>query len=1155
MAANMSVLFNAVDNISAKLGSIVSAGEQAITTFSNIESVANAGYDSIDNMSQSVAQSINITTSATENMAIAMDNSESEITNMQEAIESASEELSDYGDSAEEAGNDSEDFGERSTDAINGLEELLVSGGIIVAIQKVGEEFEKCAAKSEIVETAIAKLQTIAGESHIAELSEEILDLSGDSGQAAENLADVAYNAISAGTAVEESVGAAATATELATAGFTDSTSALSVLETAMNSYGDAAGSMEHVSDSLITVQNLGVTTVAELAAQMGKAISTASAYNVSLENLESGYISITKAGINTAEGTTYISSMLNELGNTGSEVSKVIKEETGMSFGQLMQQGYSLADALAILYESCDNNAEAMMNMWGSAEAGKAANAIISQGLETFNQNLNTLETSVGTTAEAYAIMADTTEFAHNKMDNAAQNMQLQIGNALNPTLEKLYGTMEKIYTSIGNIVAEHPEIVTLITTLTAGVAAFAGGIAVYTTAAKVATMVQTAFNGALAANPAFWVIGAVAALTAGLVLYAQTAGTAMDISNDLTYASQQQQAEVEALNTEYEQACANYGETSDEALRLRYELDEATDSFEENKQTMQEMAEECEKLHTAHEELVGGYEDNMSTLHQEEIGTMALIRRLEDLAEQSTQTQATQMEMEAIIGELNGTVDGLNLSYDALIDNTSGVIESLKSMAEQQAKQEQYQEQYDAYVNALKEETTLTEKLAEKEEGLAAKKQEVAEAEEAYRKAQESNVINQGRGNNTLNNLTATENALDKANAALEQYQSEYDKLNADLEENQKLQEGILKTWDETGTVAEENSDTIVTCEAAVKTAINSTKEDVEALAKEYSEAYEEALSSFEGQYALWDKVENKSKTSVDKINNAMQSQIDYWNDYADNLEKLQNRDIDGLSEMVAGMDDGSEESAAALSVMAKATDKELADMVKKYEKLQTAQSDTATKVAELETDFGSAMDDMSSSMKKSVDKMNMEEDAATAARKTIQGYINSIKAMQPNAELAAQNVANATAKALNKAQKFSLPGHADGTTDSETAYIAGEEGPELIISGGGDTVFPHSETESIIAAVSDNSGNEQMTDPSEMRTSSVEKVSAESGSSGGERTITLKLEGSGSINVGAGVSAENVWDSFKGSIKSTFMQILQEEMYEEGAEAYEF
>lgn len=1193
MATNLSVIFNAIDNMSSKLGSIASSGRAVESSFQSIENSANQSLGNIEAGSDAISQSFERTSSSAaslassvgtyngeaanaassaDNLAVSNSNAETSLNETASAAEDAAEGLVGLGEQAEEAGNSSEEFGEKSSNAMNDLNNLLVSGGILVAIHELSDGFAECAANEEVVETSIAQLQTIAGGGTIGTLSEELMELSNDTGQAAEGLADTAYNAISAGTAAEESAEAAAQANQLAVAGFTDTTSALSVLETATNSYGEAAGGMEHISDSLITVQNLGVTTVRELAAQMGKAISTASAYNVSLENLESGYISVTKAGINTAEGTTYLSSMLNELGNSGSAISKLLKDETGNTFGELMNEGKSLADVLGLVYDACDNNAEAMMNMWGSAEAGKAANAIIGQGLDTFNDNLTTLRESAGTTAEAYSIMAGTTEYAHNKMDNAAKNLSVQIGGVLNPTLSKLYAGMEAIYTGIGNIVKEHPVIVKAIAAATIGVAAFAGGVAAYTAATTIATAVQTAFNGAMLASPVFWIIGGVAALTAGVVFLVSAYEDATDVSNDLTFASQQQKDELESLNAEYDEACEKYGELSPEASRLKYEVDQATQSFEENRQTMQELEEECENLHTAHEELVNGYSENLTTLHQEEIGTMALIQRLEDLATQSGQTATTQTEMEAIIKELNGSVDGLNLSYDDLINNTAGVIGSLKDMAEQQAKQEQFEETYRKYVDAYKERTVLSEQQLELEESIADAKVRVQEAEEAYQKAKESNINNQGRGNSILNNLTETETEYEKAKKTLASYQENYDKLTADIKEDTKILEEMSAKWGDVEKTAEQSANTTVSAEEATKPAIDGTREKMEKLVSSYNDTYNEAKESVEGQYALWEKVDKKvleAKTSVDKIGKSLDSQIQYWENYSKNLDNLRGRDVKGLDDVLKNMDDGSEESAAALAGMAKASDKELEKIVKKYDKLQNAQGKTAKKVADLETDFNSSLGKMESSMKKTISNMTMESDASNAAKKTIQSYINSIRSGVGGAQSAAQSVADAVAKALGNGGKPNPPittptttatpkkiaGNASGTTDSEEVYVAGEEGPELILSGGGDTVFPTSETDRIISAVSKETDNRQITEPSLMSRSEIIKSEGYDEPAGSDRTLTIKLEGGGTVSVGPRSSKEEIWNGAKGKIKSVFMQILKEEVFEEGAEAYDF
>ena len=48
-------------------------------------------------------------------------------------------------------------------------------------------------------------------------------------------------------------------------------------------------------------------------------------------------------------------------------------------------------------------------------------------------------------------------------------------------------------------------------------------------------------------------------------------------------------------------------------------------------------------------------------------------------------------------------------------------------------------------------------------------------------------------------------------------------------------------------------------------------------------------------------------------------------------------------------------------------------------------------------------------------------------------------------------------------------SIPGHASGTTDAEDVFVAGENGPELIVGQSGSTVFPARETERILNAIS--------------------------------------------------------------------------------------
>lgn len=294
-------------------------------------------------------------------------------------------------------------------------------------------------------ETSFAQLQTIMDTTAVSAdtMSAGLMEMSSRMGVSASELAETTYNAISATGDTAGSLSIVENATKLATAGFTDTSSALSVLTTAMNSYKMSAEETAGISDSLIAVQNLGVTTVAELSSSMGKAIASASAYSVDLYNLESAYVSLTKSGINTAESTTYISSMMKELGSDSTAVAKLVKQKTGKSFADLMKDGKSLGDVLGVLNDAVDGDANALMNLWSSAEAGKASNAILSQGLSEFNDNLANIRDSAGLTENAYSIMTDTFQHKTDMLKTNFENLQIAFGQGLIPGIGEIVDTV----------------------------------------------------------------------------------------------------------------------------------------------------------------------------------------------------------------------------------------------------------------------------------------------------------------------------------------------------------------------------------------------------------------------------------------------------------------------------------------------------------------------------------------------------------------------------------------------------------------------------------------------------------------------------------------------------------------------------------------
>lgn len=310
----------------------------------------------------------------------------------------------------------------------------------VVAAAGIGKLLQSAFTGGTAFESAMAKVGTIADTTKVPleSLSSQVLQVSGDMHIGANEIAEAAYQAISAGQDTGNAVAFAGQASMLAKAGFTSSASAVDILTTALNAYGKGADEAGHVSDVLLTTQNLGKTSVDELAGSMGRVIPLAAAYNVSLENLSSGLAIMTANGIATAEASTYTKSMLNELGDTGSAVGKILQQQTGKSFAELNADGKSLGDVLQVLYDSVGGNATKFAGLWSSVEAGTGALSLASTGADKFNGVLQQMQADSGLTQTAYDTMTDTMAYKLDGVKTNAQNLGAALFDAVSGRLGK---------------------------------------------------------------------------------------------------------------------------------------------------------------------------------------------------------------------------------------------------------------------------------------------------------------------------------------------------------------------------------------------------------------------------------------------------------------------------------------------------------------------------------------------------------------------------------------------------------------------------------------------------------------------------------------------------------------------------------------------
>lgn len=312
-------------------------------------------------------------------------------------------------------------------------------------------------------ETAIAKVSTIADANvvPIEEMSSEIMKLSNTTGIAASQIADDVYNAISAGQQTGDAVNFVSYSTKLAKAGFAESAQTLDVLTTILNAYGMEAEEVSKVSDMLVQTQNKGKVSVGELSSVMGKIIPTANANNVALEQLCAGYAIMTSKGIAAAETTTYMNSMLNELSKSGTTAEKTLRATTGKSFKELMTDGKSLGEVIQILQQEAEKSGKSLNDMFGSAEAGKAAVSLLSGGVEGFNKQVAGMVDSVGATEEAFTKMDQTTEAKMKKAKNSIANLGIVLGQNLLPIVGNLAEKVAAVVVKVSEFAQANPKLV----------------------------------------------------------------------------------------------------------------------------------------------------------------------------------------------------------------------------------------------------------------------------------------------------------------------------------------------------------------------------------------------------------------------------------------------------------------------------------------------------------------------------------------------------------------------------------------------------------------------------------------------------------------------------------------------------------------------
>lgn len=395
-----------------------------------------------------------------------------------------------------------------------------LSMGLTLPLVGIGTAAERSTLQFD---DSMSKVSTIADttQTSMAQLKKGVLAVSNRTGESASSLNEALYQTISAGVKTSDSVKFMGNAVKLAKGGFTDATTAVDVLSTAVNAYGLKASDASKISDELITTQNLGKTTVGLLGQSLGNVIPIAASVNVGTKQLFASLAELTKNGIKTDEAVTGLKSAYSSILKPSSQAQKEAKK-LGLQFNAAHLKAVGWSKFLDEIKQKTHGNGTEMSKLFGNVRALNAVMVLAGKGSKDFNNILQQMDHTTGATDQAFQKMntnsAAKLRIAFNKLKNAG----IQLGAALTPMIEKVATVVAKLADQFSQLSPAQQKMIVKIGLIVAALGPFLLVIGKVISAVRIGITVIKGVGVALeflAANPIVLIIAAITAL--GIAIY----------------------------------------------------------------------------------------------------------------------------------------------------------------------------------------------------------------------------------------------------------------------------------------------------------------------------------------------------------------------------------------------------------------------------------------------------------------------------------------------------------------------------------------------------------------------------------------------------------------------------------------------------------
>ena len=269
------------------------------------------------------------------------------------------------------------------------------------------------------------------------------------------------------------------------------------------------------------------------------------------------------------------------------------------------------------------------------------------------------------------------------------------------------------------------------------------------------------------------------------------------------------------------------------------------------------------------------------------------------------------------------------------------------------------------------------------------------------------------------------------------------------------------------------------------SVDESVEGIKSSLNGLIDKYNEAKTAAQTSLDNTISGWTVMDNTAVTSAADAEAALQSQITWLTNYDENLKALEGRQIPGvdMGPLIQSLSDGSTQGAALLAGLATASDEDVKKIAQSMASVSGLKEKVSGTMAEGATNFSKDLDGMMAKLNDTVKGMDKSSDLYKEAMDSFQKYADGIKAKEGACDAAAQKVASSMQAILNNVH-VNVPttttasttstknngGHvskfANGTDFSPDMFIAGENGPELVMGRNGSKIWTAQQTAQLLS-----------------------------------------------------------------------------------------